>query len=106
MKTISPIELKSIMDKTADNIQLIDIRDQYEYDICCIGGDKINMYEIPDKIHKISKNKKVVIYCRSGSRSANIVNLLEKNFSFDNIYNLDGGIMRWRDEIDSSLKSY
>ena len=50
MKTISPIELKSIMDKTADNIQLIDIRDQYEYDICCIGGDKINMYEIPDKI--------------------------------------------------------
>ena len=91
MKTISPIELKSIMDKTADNIQLI---------------DKINMYEIPDKIDKISKNKKVVIYCRSGSRSANIVNLLEKNFSFDNIYNLDGGIMRWRDEIDSSLKSY
>ena len=64
------------------------------------------MYEIPDKIDKISKNKKVVIYCRSGSRSANIVNLLEKNFSFDNIYNLDGGIMRWRDEIDSSLKSY
>ena len=106
MKTISPIELKSIMDKTADNIQLIDIRDEYEYDICCIGGEKINMYEITDKIEKISKNKKVVIYCRSGSRSANIVNLLEKNFSFDNIYNLDGGIMRWREEIDSSLKAY
>ena len=106
MKIISPIELKSIMDKTADHIQLIDIRDEYEYDICCIGGEKINMYEIPDKIEKISKNKKVVIYCRSGSRSANIVNLLEKNFSFDNIYNLDGGIMRWREEIDSSLKAY
>lgn len=106
MKIISPIELKSIMDKTSDNIQLIDIRDEYEYDICCIGGEKINMYEIPDKIEKISKNKKVVIYCRSGSRSANIVNLLEKNYSFDNIYNLDGGIMRWREEIDSSLKAY
>ena len=64
------------------------------------------MYEIPDKIETISKNKKVVIYCRSGSRSANIVNLLENNFSFDNIYNLDGGIMRWREEIDSSLKAY
>ncbi len=106
MKSISPKELNSFIESDNSNFQLIDIRDEYEYDICCIGGEKINMYSIPDNIDKLSKNKKIIIYCRTGVRSANIVNLLEKNFSFDNVYNLDGGIMRWRDDIDQSLKSY
>ena len=86
--------------------QLIDIRDGYEHDICCIGGDKINMYSIFDKIDSISRNNKVIIYCRSGSRSKNIVKLLEESFSFDNVYNLDGGIMKWKNDVDSSLVSY
>ena len=78
MKTISPIELKSIMDKTADNIQLIDIRDQYEYDICCIGGDKINMYEIPDKIEE----------------DQYIINLIKKRLRYLKIYNLPSRLIR------------
>jgi adenylyltransferase/sulfurtransferase len=106
MKSISPKELNSFIESDNSNFQLIDIRDEYEYDICCIGGEKINMYSITDNIDKLSKNKKIIIYCRTGVRSANIVNLLEKNFSFDKVYNLDGGIMRWRDDIDQSLKSY
>ena len=106
MKSISPKELNNIIESNNLDFQLIDIRADYEHDICCIGGEKINMYSIPDNIDKLSKNKKIIIYCRTGVRSANIVNLLEKNFSFDNVHNLDGGIMRWRDEVDPSLKSY
>lgn len=106
MKSISPKELNNIIESNNLDFQLIDIRDEYEHDICCIGGEKINMYLIPDNIDKLSKNKKIIIYCRTGVRSANIVNLLEKKFSFDNVHNLDGGIMRWRDEVDPSLKSY
>jgi adenylyltransferase/sulfurtransferase len=106
MKSITPKELNSIIESDNSNCQLIDIRDEYEHDICCIGGEKINMYSITDNIDKLSKNKKIIVYCRTGVRSANIVNLLEKSFSFDNVYNLDGGIMRWRDEVDPSLKSY
>ena len=106
MKSISPKELNNIIESNNLDFQLIDIRDEYEHDICCIGGEKINMYSIPENIYKLSKNKKIIIYCRTGVRSANIVNLLEKKFSFDNVYNLDGGIMRWRDEVDPSLKSY
>jgi len=64
------------------------------------------MYSICDNIDKISRNNKVIIYCRTGSRSGNIVKFLEESFSFDNVYNLDGGIMRWRDDVDSSLVSY
>tara|TARA_B110000263_G_scaffold92749_1_gene81061 strand:+ start:1655 stop:1972 length:318 start_codon:yes stop_codon:yes gene_type:complete len=105
MKNISPIVLKEMIDNK-DDFQLIDIRDDYEIDICCIGGDKINMYSIPDNIDKINKESKVVIYCRTGIRSSNIVSMLENNFSFKNIYNLEGGIMKWREDLDEKLKAY
>ena len=105
MKNISPVDLKKMIDNK-DDFQLIDIRDDYEIDICCIGGDKINMYSIPDNIDKINKESKVVIYCRTGIRSSNIVSMLENNFSFKNIYNLEGGIMKWREDLDEKLKAY
>ena len=57
-------------------------------------------------LKKYLTKKKVVIYCRTGVRSAGIVNLLENKFSFDNVYNLEGGIMKWREDIDPSLKAY
>ena len=54
MKSISPKELKAMMD-SGNEFQLIDIRDDYEYNICCIGGEKINMYSKPDNINNKSK---------------------------------------------------
>jgi len=106
MKIISPAQLKELIDSSNNDFQLIDIRDEYEFDICCIGGEKINMYSITDSLDKLSREKKIIIYCRTGSRSATIVSLLEKNFSFKNVYNLDGGIMKWRQDIDPSIKEY
>ena len=106
MKNISPIQLKELIESSNNDFQLIDIRDEYEFDICCIGGEKINMYSITDSLDKLSREKKIIIYCRTGSRSATIVSLLEKNFSFKNVYNLDGGIMKWREDIDPSIKEY
>ena len=106
MKNISPIQLKELIESSNNDFQLIDIRDEYELDICCIGGEKINMYSITDNLDKLSREKKIIIYCRTGSRSATIVSLLEKNFSFKNVYNLDGGIMKWRQDVDPSIKEY
>ena len=106
MKIISPVQLKELIDSSNNDFQLIDIRDEYEFDICCIGGEKINMYSITDSLNKLSREKKIIIYCRTGSRSATVVSLLEKNFSFKNVYNLDGGIMKWRQDVDPSIKEY
>jgi adenylyltransferase/sulfurtransferase len=44
--------------------------------------------------------------CRSGARSARIIEYLEQNSDFENLYNLAGGINAWIDEIDSSLEKY
>ena len=62
MKKIFPLELKKLMDSDKNEFQLVDIRDEYEYDICCIGGEKINMYSIIDNLDKLSREKKVIIY--------------------------------------------
>ena len=106
MKNISPKELRNLINSNNNDYQLIDIRDDYEYDICCIGGEKISMYSIIENINKVSKSKKVIIYCRTGSRSSNIIDLIEKKFQYKNIYNLEGGIMKWREDIDPTLEEY
>jgi adenylyltransferase/sulfurtransferase len=105
MQEISVKELKLMMDAKED-FQLIDVREQYEYDICHIGGELIPMGEVADNVEKISKDKKVVVHCRSGKRSATIIQMLENEHGYKNLYNLKGGILAWADEIDSSIAKY
>jgi len=104
MKEITVTDLKSKIDSQED-LQLIDIREAYEQDICSIGGELIPMGEIMGSLDKISKEKPVVVHCRSGKRSAAIIMHLE-TMGFENLYNLKGGILAWSDEIDSSIPKY
>jgi rhodanese-related sulfurtransferase len=105
MKEVTVQELKSMIDKKED-FQLIDIREEYEYDICQIGGELIPMGEITENLEKISKTKKVIVHCRSGKRSASVVQMLEQQHGYTNLFNLKGGIMAWADEVDPSLAKY
>jgi sulfur-carrier protein adenylyltransferase/sulfurtransferase len=102
MREITVQELKQLKDSKAD-FQLIDVREPHEFDVCQIGGELIPMGEIPDNIHKISKDRQVIIHCRSGKRSGQIVQYLEKNHGFTNLYNLKDGILGWAKEIDPSM---
>lgn len=105
MQEISVQQLKSMMDANED-FQLIDVREEYEKDICEIGGELIPMGEVADNVDKIRKDKKVVMHCRSGKRSASIIQMLEQAHGYKNLYNLKGGIMAWTEEIDPSLSKY
>ncbi len=105
MKEINVQELKQMQDKGID-FQLIDVREPHEYEICNLGGELIPMGEVPERFNEISKDKKVIVQCRSGARSGNIVSFLEQNHGYDNLYNLAGGILAWADQIDSSMTKY
>jgi adenylyltransferase/sulfurtransferase len=105
MKEVTVQELKALMDSKAD-FQLIDVREPHEFDICNLGGELIPQAEIPHNVDKISKTKQVVIHCRSGARSGNMVKWLEANAGMTNLYNLKGGILAWAKEIDPSMPSY
>ncbi len=105
MKEITVQELKAKKDNRED-FQLIDVREEYEFDIVNIGGELIPMATVADHIDKISKDKPVIIHCRSGARSATITNFLESQFGFTNVYNLKGGVLAYAKEIDTSLAVY
>lgn len=105
MKSITVTELKALKDQGAD-FQLIDVRETYEHDICDIGGELIPMNEVPNSVDKISKDKQVIVHCRSGKRSGNVINFLEDNYGFTNLYNLEGGILAWAGEIDPTMEQY
>ncbi|HTJ50991.1 MAG TPA: molybdopterin-synthase adenylyltransferase MoeB [Cyclobacteriaceae bacterium] len=105
MKEITVQELQEMQESGAD-FQLIDVREPHEYDICNLGGELIPMSQIPHNVDKISRDKKVVVHCRSGKRSGDMVLWLEKNQGFENLYNLKGGILAWANEIDSDMPTY
>lgn len=105
MKEITVQELKAMQDKKED-FQLVDIREEYEFDICNLGGELIPMGDISDNLDKISKDKKVVVHCRSGKRSASVIQMLEQQYGFTNLLNLKGGIMAWAEEIDTEMAKY
>ena len=68
MKEVTVQELKALKDSGAD-FQLIDVREPHEYDICNLEGELIPQGDIPSNVDKVSKDKQVVIHCRSGARS-------------------------------------
>ncbi|MFK7947756.1 MAG: rhodanese-like domain-containing protein [Saprospiraceae bacterium] len=103
MKEITVQDLKKMMDEGA-NFQLIDVREQHEYDLGNIGGEHIPLGTIPSNIDKISTEKPVIMQCRSGGRSGQAVMFLEQTTDLKNLHNLTGGIMAWQAEIDSSVK--
>jgi len=105
MKEITVQELKKMIDSKTD-FQLIDVREPYEFDICNLEGELIPMADVPANADKISKEKQVVVHCRSGRRSGDIIQWLEKNKGFTNLYNLKGGILAWSDQIDPSMPKY
>lgn len=105
MKEVTVQELKALKDANAD-FQLIDVREPHEFDICELGGELIPQGDIPSNVAKIDRNKQVIIHCRSGARSGNMVQWLEKNHGFTNLYNLKGGILAWAREIDPEMPTY
>jgi molybdopterin/thiamine biosynthesis adenylyltransferase/rhodanese-related sulfurtransferase len=105
MKEVTVQELKALMDSGA-SFQLIDVREPHEYDICNLGGELIPQGEIPHHVASVAKDKQVILQCRSGARSGNMVQWLEKNHGFTNLYNLKGGILAWAREIDTTMPTY
>jgi adenylyltransferase/sulfurtransferase len=92
--------------ETGKVFQLIDVREVYEYEIANLGGELIPLGEIAEQVDRIRSDRDVVLICRSGSRSAQAIDLLRQRYGFDNLYNLRGGILAWAGEIDRSLPMY
>ena len=105
VKKVTVEELNTLMNDGSD-FQLIDVREPYEYEIANLEAELIPLGDIEQNVNKIASDKKVVIHCRSGVRSATAISQLEKKFGFTNLYNLEGGILAWADRVDDAMAKY
>ncbi|MES2426982.1 MAG: rhodanese-like domain-containing protein [Bacteroidota bacterium] len=104
MQEITVQELKEKLD-SGEDFQLIDVREDFEYETSNIGGQLIPLGGILIEADKISKDKPVVVMCRSGKRSAAAIMQLEQ-LGYTNLSNLQGGILAWAAEIDPDIVVY
>lgn len=90
-----------------EQVFLLDVRDQHEKDFVDIGGLLIPLHKLMERLSEIEpeKNNPVIIYCRSGARSAKACRMLHSE-GFSNVKNLRGGILKWSDDIDPDLPKY
>ncbi|MGO9437345.1 MAG: molybdopterin-synthase adenylyltransferase MoeB [Terracidiphilus sp.] len=97
-------ELKRRID-AGEDVQLIDVREPYEYQIAQIGGKLIPQNDVPQRLGEIDRNREVVVHCRSGARSQRIAEFL-KQAGYPRVVNVAGGILAWSDEIDPKVQKY
>src|SRR5512138_3478650 len=104
MKEVTVQELKQLRDDGAD-FQLIDVREEHEFETANLGGTLIPLATLVQNIDKIRRDVPVIIHCRSGARSAAAVRELESKHGFTNLSNLKGGILAWAAEIDPRVQA-
>lgn len=97
-------ELKRRLD-AGENVQLIDVREPYEYQIAQIGGKLIPQNDVPQRLAEIDRGREVVVHCKSGGRSQRIAEFLKQS-GYPNVVNVAGGITAWSDEIDPKISKY
>jgi rhodanese-related sulfurtransferase len=102
---VTAAQLKARMDRQ-DKLLLVDVREQWEYDVCRISGAKlIPMSTIPANLQALDGDRDVICYCHHGQRSLDVAAWLRAQ-GVESAQSLAGGIDRWSMEIDPSVPRY
>jgi adenylyltransferase/sulfurtransferase len=102
---ITPEALESEL--TSDHPPLlIDVRDPGEWEVSRIKGAVLIPREmLPERVDELTHAQEIVLYCRTGKRSALATQLL-LDLGFTHVKSLAGGINAWADKVDRSLAKY
>ncbi|SFV86148.1 Rhodanese-related sulfurtransferase [hydrothermal vent metagenome] len=93
-KEITAAEAITLMDEK--NLILLDVREDKERKSGFIAKDThIPLGQVKEKLGDLDNTKKVLVYCRSGGRSAHIAGMLTRN-GFEHVYSLKGGLNAWK----------
>ena len=96
VKVVTPEEMENILEM--EDVQLVDVRTPEEHDEGYIANSQNIDYKSPtfdEDIKKLDKTKPVILYCKTGKRSAKCAKKL-KEAGFEQIYELEGGITEWK----------
>lgn len=104
---ITPQELKDRLD-AGDVPVLVDVREYHEAEIADLPQHdqlRIPTGEFPQRMDEVSPDVDVVLYCRSGGRSAWATAILMQR-GYERVLNLKGGVLGWRADVDPTLRAY
>ena len=105
IKELNAIQLKAELDEGRE-LFLLDVRNPMEREICCLEGSHlIPLDQLMNRIHELDSAHDMVVYCRSGARSAQAIQMMQQA-GFRKLRNLRGGILAWSDEVDPSVPKY
>ena len=97
-------DLKRRLD-AGEDIFILDVREPHEYQICNLNGYLIPLGDLPRRVSELDSSREIVAHCRSGKRSGEAVEFLQKA-GFTKVRNLAGGILAWADRVDPKMPKY
>lgn len=103
------ISVQELADRLAqgEDLFLLDVRERPEFDLCHLtGAVLIPVGMIPNNRKRIPTDRPVIVYCHHGIRSANVAQYLYAQEGLTNLYNLDGGINAWAQDIEPEMAVY
>ncbi len=101
---ITASELASRMKN--NHVRLIDVREPHELQISALhGAENIPLGELASHMSELDSAQDIVLFCKSGTRSARALELLV-TAGFRKVKNLKGGINAWAHEVDPQLPVY
>lgn len=106
MAEMTATELKQRLEQ-GDDLQIIDVREQNEYDYARIPGAKlIPLGQVISRMSEIDPARETVMHCKMGGRSAQAIAALRRAGYEGKLVNLKGGITAWSNEVDPSVPKY
>jgi molybdopterin/thiamine biosynthesis adenylyltransferase/rhodanese-related sulfurtransferase len=107
-KSVKKVSAEEFFDMQSRDVDLvvIDVREAYEHEIVSIPGILVPLSTLKANVHRIPLNRKVIVLCKSGIRSAKAIRILEDEFGYNNLYNLEGGLVNYINELELDLPVY
>lgn len=107
MTQITPQSLQQwLADEGRKSPVLLDVREPWEYQTCRIEGSVLApMNTIPVRAHELDPDAETVVICHHGARSYQVGMFLERN-GFCHLYNLQGGVNAWADQVEPTMPRY
>jgi len=98
--------LQSISETNAPAPLLLDVREPWEYEHCCLENSKlVPMRQIPGFASQLKQDEETVVICHHGIRSRQVAQYLE-SIGFTDLVNLSGGVEAWAVDLDPNMKRY
>jgi adenylyltransferase/sulfurtransferase len=106
LEEITATELNDLI-KTGPPVQIIDVREPFEYEIASIPNTKlIPLGQVIARANEIANDVTTVVHCKGGVRSAKAIDSLKAAGFAGRLINLKGGIGAWSDQVDPSVPKY